>query len=146
MSPREFLTLALELQTHTSEAAWRTAVSRAYYAAFHAARRLLKSWGFQIGQADHAHVGVTRRLAIAGIPKLDTVARELAELRSKRNAADYDLDRLVSLHFAKRYVSSAQSILAILELDFSTQQPQAVQTIREYEQKVLRDVTWRSLN
>jgi hypothetical protein len=40
MNWRDFLQLARRLSRGTAEADWRTAVSRAYYAAFHIARRL----------------------------------------------------------------------------------------------------------
>ena len=44
MKPRDFLDVADELSD--GEAHWRSAVSRAYYAAFHVARRLLIELGF----------------------------------------------------------------------------------------------------
>ena len=68
MSPREFLSLADRLLGETTEADWRTAISRAYYAAFHESRELLASWGFVIRQADQAHTGVSRRLTCSGSP------------------------------------------------------------------------------
>ncbi len=43
MNWRDFLSLAARLAADTTEADWRTAASRAYYAAFHAARQLLAS-------------------------------------------------------------------------------------------------------
>jgi uncharacterized protein (UPF0332 family) len=39
MNWRDFLALAARLAGDATEADWRTAVSRAYYAAFHVARR-----------------------------------------------------------------------------------------------------------
>ncbi len=41
MNERDFLRLAAVLAGGAAEAEWRTAVGRAYYAAFHMARRLL---------------------------------------------------------------------------------------------------------
>ena len=41
MDEREFLKVALSLLAGASEADWRSAVSRAYYAAFHVARNLV---------------------------------------------------------------------------------------------------------
>ena len=38
MDCRDYLVLAEELSLRTSEACWRTAVSRAYYSAFHRTR------------------------------------------------------------------------------------------------------------
>ena len=147
MSPHEFLILARELQAAPSEAHWRTAVSRAYYAAFHTARQLLRTWGFQIGTADQAHAGITRRLAASKRADLEKASRELSELRSKRNVADYDLDRAFLQETAVKCVSAAGLVLNILNRDFALEQKQqAIQAMRDYERNVLRDVTWRSLN
>src|SRR5438477_485799 len=41
MNWRDFLSLAARLAADVTEADWRAAVSRAYYAAFHVARQLL---------------------------------------------------------------------------------------------------------
>jgi uncharacterized protein (UPF0332 family) len=41
MTGRDFLALAMQLAGGGSEAEWRSATSRAYYAAFHVARELL---------------------------------------------------------------------------------------------------------
>jgi uncharacterized protein (UPF0332 family) len=46
MNWRDFLSLATRLATGATEADWRTAVSRAYYAAFHVARRLFADLNF----------------------------------------------------------------------------------------------------
>jgi hypothetical protein len=61
MNWRDFLSLATRLAAATTEADWRTAVSRAYYAAFHVARRLLTDLNFTVPRADRAHQSRTRR-------------------------------------------------------------------------------------
>lgn len=48
MNWRDFLLVASRLAAETTEADWRTAVSRAYYAAFHVARRLLADLKFTV--------------------------------------------------------------------------------------------------
>jgi len=48
MSGRDFLPLAQRLAAGPTEAEWRTAVSRAYYAAFHVARLLMTDLGFAV--------------------------------------------------------------------------------------------------
>jgi len=48
MNWRDFLSLAAQLAGDMAEADWRTAVSRAYYAAFHVARRLLADLNFTV--------------------------------------------------------------------------------------------------
>ena len=55
MSPRDFLALAEKLIEDDTEGHWRSAVSRAYYAAFHVARSLLERLGFVVPKADPAH-------------------------------------------------------------------------------------------
>ena len=52
---RDYLTLAKTWITGASEAEWRSAVSRAYYAAFHEARDLLRNLGFAVPRGDQAH-------------------------------------------------------------------------------------------
>src|SRR5262249_460451 len=54
MDFRDYLTLARTLAGGATEAEWRTASSRAYYAAFHVARELLADLGFRVPQADRA--------------------------------------------------------------------------------------------
>jgi hypothetical protein len=48
MNWRDFLALAARLARDTTEADWRTAVSRAYYTAFHVTRQLLVDLNFTI--------------------------------------------------------------------------------------------------
>lgn len=93
MNPEEFLATADELCEGTREADWRSAVSRAYYAAFHAARNLLRECGFAVPRHGEAHAYLTDRLAHCGNPSLVLAARDLLVLRGQRNRADYDLDR-----------------------------------------------------
>jgi hypothetical protein len=65
MNPRDFLEVADEWAGGTREAEWRSAVSRAYYAVHHVARRMLEEWGFAVPTADQAHAFVWLRLALA---------------------------------------------------------------------------------
>ena len=46
MDFRDFLSLAVTLSNGTTEAEWRSASSRAYYAAFHVARQKVGPTGF----------------------------------------------------------------------------------------------------
>ena len=56
MTGREFLTVARQLAGASTEAEWRSAISRAYYAAFHVAREFLEELQFVVPRADRAHV------------------------------------------------------------------------------------------
>ena len=60
MTGADFLPLAHDLAAASSEPEWRTAVSRAYYTAFHVARQLLEDLGFRVPRADRGHAGADR--------------------------------------------------------------------------------------
>ena len=66
MTGRDFLPSAHQLAAGGTEAAWRTAVSRAYYAAFHCARELLENMSFRVPRADLAHKYLIFRLSNCG--------------------------------------------------------------------------------
>lgn len=90
MNWREFLQLATRLAAEATEADWRTAVSRAYYAAFHVARRLLSDLKFTVPRADRAHQYLVYRLCNSGEAVVEQAGRDLDTLRRLRNRADYD--------------------------------------------------------
>src|ERR1700748_2025974 len=85
MDGAEFLNLAFRLAGGANEAEWRTATSRAYYAAFHYARDLLTGMGFTVPRADQAHQYLYHRLNNCGNPPLIRIASELHQLRRHRN-------------------------------------------------------------
>jgi uncharacterized protein (UPF0332 family) len=62
MNGRDFLPAARRMATSSDEADWRSAASRAYYAAFHAARDLLSALRFRTPRADRAHNYLYARL------------------------------------------------------------------------------------
>jgi uncharacterized protein (UPF0332 family) len=90
MNWRDFLVVASQLGGGATEAEWRSAVSRAYYAAFHVARRLLFDLKFTIPRADRAHQYLVFRLSNSGEPAIEQAGRDLDTLRRLRNRADYD--------------------------------------------------------
>ena len=90
MNWRDFLVLASRLATGTTEADWRTGVSRAYYAAFHVARRLFADLNFTVPRADRAHQYLVYRLSNCGESPVEQAGRDLETLRWLRNRADYD--------------------------------------------------------
>ena len=87
----ELLQLAEVLSRGTSESEWRCAVGRAYYAAFHQARDLLQTLGFQIPRAELVHAFLWKRLLSCGSSSVGTAGSKLHQLRTMRNRADYDV-------------------------------------------------------
>ena len=145
MNPRDFLDVADALVTGDTEAEWRSAVSRAYYAAFHVARRLFQDCGFAVPRADAAHGYLWLRLANSGHPDVQNTGVHLNNLRRVRNQSDYDLDSTLKQHVAITHVELAGDIIQLLE---SVANAPAVQTritdaMKIYERDVLKDVTWQ---
>jgi hypothetical protein len=116
----EYIVLADDLATHGSEAAQRSAVSRAYYGAFNPARRWLEANVGPIGNRV-AHRQVWDAFSASDLASEDTrdkwaVVGEIGErLRALRNYADYD-DDMPDLDLrAPEAVIRAERILALLD-------------------------------
>ena len=144
MNWRDFLVLAAQLAAGATEANWRTAVSRAYYAAFHVARRLLADLQFTVPRADRAHQYLVFRFSNSSEAVVEQAGRDLETLRRLRNRADYDESPALTQPQAAAAVQLAEGI--IQALDAARQEPTRTR-IRDamivYERDVLHDVTWR---
>jgi uncharacterized protein (UPF0332 family) len=145
MNPRDFLSLAEALITELSEADWRTAVSRGYYAAFHVARELLEACGFVVPRADQAHAYLQLRLVNCGHADVGEAGRDLGDLRRLRNHADYDLDQPFPHAEANRFVLLAGDVIRLLELAATepTVRVRITDGMKDYERDVLKTVTWQ---
>ncbi|HJT76497.1 MAG TPA: HEPN domain-containing protein [Gemmataceae bacterium] len=136
--------LAARLAAENSEADWRSAVSRAYYAAFHVARRLFADLKFAVPRADRAHQYLVFRLSNSGEAAVEQVGRDLETLRRLRNRADYDEAPALPQPQAAAAVQVAEGI--IRALDAARQEPTRTRIRDEmvaYERDVLHDVTWQ---
>jgi uncharacterized protein (UPF0332 family) len=142
MNWRDFLLIASRLARETTEADWRTTVSRAYYASFHVARRLLADLRFTVPRADRAHQYLVFRLCNSGEAAVEQAGRDLDTLRRLRNRSDYD--ELPALTQAQGAAAVQLAGGIIQALDAARQEP-ARTRIRDamivYERDVLHDVT-----
>lgn len=144
MNSRDFLTLANALCAGATEAAWRSAVSRAYYAAFHAGRQLLRDLGFRPPRADQAHAYLWLRLSNCGDPQLELAGRRLHDLRGERNGADYDLDIAVGRSSAAGHTRLAGQLIQVLDAGrVEPTRTRITDAMRVYERTVLGAVTWQ---
>jgi uncharacterized protein (UPF0332 family) len=144
MDETGFLDLADSLSTGCFESEWRSAVSRAYYAAFHKARRLLQQNGFAVPRGDQAHAYLWMRLSNSGHPSVNNIGQKLNDLRSARNWADYDFDVPVDSQTAIDHVRTALDIIQLLH-DLGNEPAilgSVLDAIKIYERDVLRQVTW----
>ena len=110
MDPKDFLRVANNLAKSDEAAELRSAVSRAYYAAFHVARKLLVDMGFEISKGSGAHGDVCKYLGNAGNPTVEHAGSNIGDLKGWRNQADYELD--LDEHENSR---SVQNIVLITE-------------------------------
>jgi uncharacterized protein (UPF0332 family) len=143
MNFRDYLALADTLSRGTTEAEWRSATSRAYYAAFHVARELLLALGFRVPQADRAHGYLWLRLSNAGVADVQKAGSLLNDLRRERNRADYDGHHPLPQPRAAQHVRFAEDV--IQAFDAATVEPvrsQITDAMKIYERDVLKDVTW----
>ena len=145
MNPRDFLEVANDLASGIREADWRSAASRAYYAAFHVARLLLRQCGFAVPRADQAHGYVWLRLSNSGHPAVVKAGTDLKDLRSDRNRADYDLARTFLQSAAIGDIQIADDIIKLLDQvpALPHVQQQITDAIKVYERDVLKQVTWQ---
>jgi uncharacterized protein (UPF0332 family) len=115
----DFLLLAQELAgkkqgVSTEEARLRSAISRAYYAAFLEARRFLRKRGTRITFSSKAHDDVINTLLNDADPNYQSLGADLDLLRTLRRQADYG-DSFTGLAvFTSNALKLAESIIKTL--------------------------------
>jgi uncharacterized protein (UPF0332 family) len=141
---KDFLLLAETWIQGAGEAEWQSAVSRAYYAAFHQSRRLLRDLGFQVPRADRAHAYLWMRLSNCGNLAIQVAGSDLNTLRGDRNRADYDVEQTITHAVALLQVQTANRIIQVLgAANAEPVRTQITDSMRIYERDVLKDVTWQ---
>jgi uncharacterized protein (UPF0332 family) len=141
---RRFLAVAQRLARGSDEADWRSAISRAYYAAFHVGRDLLQQLGFNPPRSEAAHAYVWLRLSNSGDTEAVKAGRGLNDLRGERNDADYREKPKVIQTRAEDVVRLAEEVISIL--DKAAKEPkrsEILKAMKAYEKDVLKEVTWR---
>jgi len=141
MDGSDFIALAgrLAAAPQANEATYRTAVSRAYYGAFHLARSFLTELGFQpVGNAN-VHAFVQRYLNGSGYTEACLAALQLTHLQSGRNRADYDLDdsEVGLRQYAMVSVERAHRVASALDICRGGEARESIrQAIADYEQRI----------
>ena len=141
MDGTAFIALAGKLAAapNGEEASYRTAVSRAYYGAFHAARLFLIELGFKPVSNANVHAFVRHYLAGANHADACLAAGQLADLQAARNRADYDLDapNVGTQRYAMVIVERAHRVVSALD---KCREKDALDSIRQaigdYERKI----------
>jgi uncharacterized protein (UPF0332 family) len=141
MNGRDFLGVARRLASGPEEADWRSAVSRAYYAAFHVGCELLAGLRFGVPQADRAHSFVYVRLNNCGDPAAVKAGATLFDLRRNRNRADYAIRTRFPATMAVQAVGDAELVIQTLDGLSRASLTRITDAIKLYERQV-GDLTW----
>lgn len=99
MIPNNFVQFAGELAARNpgSPAAFRSAVSRAYYGVFHEIKSLLENELRQrIRTGGNEHIFVQVLLRNSGVQEADDIAAMLKNLHDSRKQADYELNNIAT--------------------------------------------------
>jgi hypothetical protein len=136
----DFIHLAGKLvaSQQPGEAACRTAISRAYYGAFHLVKQYLGSLDLKVTRN---HGELQRWLLESGHERARAVGGLLVDLHHSRIRADYDLTKtdVNESGFARECVEVASDLRAILhELDNSAVRAQVKAGIEAYWQRIKR--------
>lgn len=95
----------------------RTAVSRAYYAAYHHAKRAAEAAGYQEDGNASVHWQLRRHYKSTKDPKLKRIAQFLWDLKGLRVRADYELAGNLSISDARDAIAMARHIVSALPKD-----------------------------
>lgn len=149
MDPSDFISLAIRLSNSSNEADLRSAVSRAYYGAFHLASRFLADCGVRFAKKDlyaaEVHRKVRYCLSESSNADAIVISGRLRLLRDQRNEADYTLD---STKF-KKASNAAAMIRVAQEIVDALQRCRAEPAFTEARDKIrgyARDVLRMSLD
>ncbi|MHB8255393.1 MAG: hypothetical protein ACYDEV_17330 [Acidiferrobacter sp.] len=115
MDPVEFLKAATSWESSALEAERRSAVSRAYYACFHAAKHYLQAHGVPYLTSGGSHERVINALNDAGDASVKITARKLLRLKAKRHVADYKLNNPFGAYETHLSVALAKRIFPALK-------------------------------
>lgn len=122
--PQKFLELARDLAERANDqAALRSAISRAYYAAFLSARAVAETGGRRF---DTPHRQVWEHLAL----NMSFIDLKGLRLRRSRNKADYRLGVVFTPQEAKTSIDRAEQILEMLAGAAFTSRPHKVRKAR----------------
>jgi len=135
MDPKDFLVLADKLVNNfQNEAAFRTSVSRSYYALHTFMSNFFLKEKFDIAKDEKRHKKIYYYLHNCGIEEIKDIASALDDLRHDRNRADYEMDTVChkkNARFAFIKASKAYEIFS-RHINNPTSKSELKTGIREY--------------
>jgi uncharacterized protein (UPF0332 family) len=107
-----YLQLAQQLAGSPDEVAHRTAISRAYYAAFHAVSEHLKANNVTLDERRQSHEKVWSIYVASARTECKEIGNFGFRLRDARVNSDYKADKTPSANLLQRSLRDAQTIIA----------------------------------
>jgi len=103
VTPSDFLAL-IEFSQESQEIQKRNAISRSYYAAYHAAEKVRIALQLELPDIKKAgmHLKLCVSLLKSGNKQLALLGAELNRQRTSRHDADYELDKTIGFRVATR--------------------------------------------
>lgn len=135
----DYISLALRLAAKKSagEASYRSAVSRAYYGAFHLAISFLSGLGFKVPKGAGAHGWVPQALIGSDQQDAAEAGRLLQDLHAERIVADYRWERRATGNQIDAQ-TSVHTALAIHQLLIACEEPVAKRALKAAISSYLR--------
>jgi uncharacterized protein (UPF0332 family) len=141
MTGDDFYALAVQLSMGSTPAEMRSAISRAYYSAYHNAVEFLESVGIALPNGPECHVKVRQILDQSGDKRLTEATSKLLNLRRNRNDADYDLSKQ---QFEKKpqvdlSIKIADEITSCIKERFASEERTKIcDSLRNYSKNILK--------
>jgi len=113
--PRRFLDLANRILIdgdYERESRARTAISRAYYAAFLTAYQKLREKGVRIPESSEIHRVVIQTFMEKG---LSVIGNPLDQLREKRVDADYHMDSNITVSLGQNCARLSEYVIGLID-------------------------------
>lgn len=117
MNPRDFCELACRLADNQNAADSRTAISRAYFAAYNVGASFVESFALKLPQTKDAHRMLVDCLSNTADAQITPISQQLSDLAGVRVEADYRManTRVERSQTAKLWIERAKRIIAILD-------------------------------
>jgi hypothetical protein len=138
MNPRDFQILASELVKDGRASAYRTAISRAYYAVHNVGVEILTEFGFTINKNPSGHSDVWNRFSNSGDSELENVGSQLCNLHGQSISADYRMGKkdIENPKTVQVTIENANKMIQIIDETCSSQKRTRIITaIKEWEKK-----------
>ena len=111
VTSNDFIVAARAFLSQESEAAYRSSISRAYYALYHAALEKAIAGGYCRERMKSTHKQLVEHVAIKDL----NLSRKLNAKKMKRHHADYELNRAFTRRDAELEVAECERIVKMIE-------------------------------